>query len=135
MVIATGPFQVPRLAEMAERLDPEIVQFHRSEYRGPQDVPAGPVLVVGGGNTGFQIAQELSGTHEVHLSIGSRQTPLPQRILGRDLFRYLEATGLMGKTIRTRLGQRCNIVTRSSGPARGRRDAGTESSCGAAHST
>jgi cation diffusion facilitator CzcD-associated flavoprotein CzcO len=31
------------------------------------------VLVVGGGNAGFQIAQELSGTHEVHLSIGSRQ--------------------------------------------------------------
>jgi putative flavoprotein involved in K+ transport len=106
VVIATGPFQVPRVPEMAERLDPDIVQFHSSEYRGPQDVPAGPVLVVGGGNTGFQIAQELSGTHDVHLSIGSRQMPLPQRILGRDLFRYLEATGLMGKTIRSRLGQR-----------------------------
>jgi putative flavoprotein involved in K+ transport len=91
---------------MAERLDPDVVQLHSSEYRGPQDVPTGPVLVVGGGNTGFQIAQELSGTHEVHLSIGSRQTPLPQRIIGRDLFRYLEATGLMGKTIASRLGQR-----------------------------
>jgi len=42
----------------------------------------------------------------VHLSIGARQTPLPQRILGRDLFRYLEATGLMGKTIESRIGQR-----------------------------
>jgi putative flavoprotein involved in K+ transport len=106
VVIATGPFQIPRVPEMAERLNPDIVQFHSSEYRGPQGVPAGPVLVVGGGNTGFQIAQELSGTHDVHLSIGSRQTPLPQRILGRDLFRYLEATGLMGKTIASRLGQR-----------------------------
>jgi putative flavoprotein involved in K+ transport len=106
VVIATGPFQVPRVPDMAERLNPDIVQFHSSEYRGPQDVPAGPVLVVGGGNTGFQITQELAGTHEVHLSIGSRQTPLPQRILGRDLFRYLEATGLMGKTIASRLGQR-----------------------------
>jgi hypothetical protein len=54
----------------------------------------------------LQIVQELSGTQDVHLSNGSRQTPLPQRILGRDLFRYLEATGLMGKTIRSRLGQR-----------------------------
>jgi putative flavoprotein involved in K+ transport len=106
MVIATGPFQAPRVPEMAARLDPDIVQFHSNEYRGPQDVPAGPVLVVGGGNTGFQIAQELSVTHDVHLSIGSRQTPLPQRILGRDLFRYLEATGLMGKTIASLLGQR-----------------------------
>ena len=69
-------------------------------------MPAGPVLVVGGGNTGFQIAEELVRTHEVHLSIGSRQTPLPQRILGRDLFRYLEATGLMSKTVDSRIGQR-----------------------------
>jgi putative flavoprotein involved in K+ transport len=106
VVIATGPFQIPRVPELAERLDPDIVQFHSSEYRTPQDVPAGPVLVVGGGNTGFQIAEELSRTREVHLSIGSRQTPLPQRILGRDLFRYLEATGLMRKTVESRIGQR-----------------------------
>jgi putative flavoprotein involved in K+ transport len=105
-VIATGPFQVPRVPAMAERLNPDILQFHSSEYRDLRDVPSGSVLVVGGGNTGFQIAQELSGTHDVHLSIGSRQTPLPQRILGRDLFRYLEATGLMGKTVTSRLGQR-----------------------------
>ena len=106
VVIATGPFQIPRVPALAERLDPDITQFHSSRYRGPQDVPAGPVLVVGGGNTGYQIAEELARTHEVHLSIGARQTPLPQRILGRDLFRYLEATGLMGKTVASRIGQR-----------------------------
>jgi putative flavoprotein involved in K+ transport len=106
VIIATGPFQVPRVPAVAEQLDPGVVQFHSTEYRTPQDVLAGPVLVVGGGNTGFQIAEELSRTHEVHLSIGSRQTPLPQRILGRDLFRYLEATGLMRKTVSSRIGQR-----------------------------
>ena len=106
VVVATGPFQVPRVPAVAERLDPDIVQFHSSAYRTPGDVPAGRVLVVGGGNTGFQIAEELSRTHEVHLSIGARQTPLPQRIAGRDLFRYLEATGLMGKTANSRIGQR-----------------------------
>jgi len=106
VVVATGPFQVPHVPAVAERLDPDIVQFHSSAYRTPGDVPAGRVLVVGGGNTGFQIAEELSRTHEVHLSIGARQTPLPQRIAGRDLFRYLEATGLMGKTADSRIGQR-----------------------------
>jgi putative flavoprotein involved in K+ transport len=106
VVVATGPFQVPRLPAVSERLDPNIAQFHSSAYRTPGDVPAGPVLVVGGGNTGFQIAEELSRTHEVHLSIGARQTPLPQRIAGRDLFRHLEATGLMGKTANSRIGQR-----------------------------
>ena len=106
VVIATGPFQIPRVPALAERLDPGVSQFHSSKYRGPQDVPAGPVLVVGGGNTGYQIAEELARTHKVHLSIGARQTPLPQRILGRDLFRYLDATGLMDKTIESRIGRR-----------------------------
>ena len=64
------------------------------------------MLVVGGGNTGFQIAHELAATNEVHLAIGSRQAPLPQRLLGRDLFTILTATGLMGKTVDSRLGRR-----------------------------
>ncbi len=106
VVVATGPFQVPRVPAIAERLAPETVQFHSSAYRTPGNVPDGPVLVVGGGNTGYQIADELSRTHEVHLSIGARQTPLPQRIAGRDLFRYLQATGLMGRTADSRIGQR-----------------------------
>jgi putative flavoprotein involved in K+ transport len=106
VVIATGPFQIPRGPTVAQRLDRGIVQFHSTDYRRPDQVPAGTVLVVGGGNTGFQIAEDLSRSHEVHLSIGSRQTPLPQRIAGRDLFRYLEATGLMRVTVDSRLGQR-----------------------------
>ena len=106
VVVATGPFQTPRVPAVAARLDPGIVSFHSSAYRSPGDVAAGTVLVVGGGNTGFQIAEELSRTHEVHLSIGARQTPLPQRIAGRDLFRYLEATGLMGRTVDSRIGRR-----------------------------
>ena len=59
------------------------------------DVPQGTVVVVGGGNTGFQIAKELSATHSAHLAIGTRQTPLPQRLLGRDLFWWLTRTGLI----------------------------------------
>jgi putative flavoprotein involved in K+ transport len=106
VVIATGPFQTPRGPTIAEHLDPGIVQLHSTAYRRPDQVPPGRVLVVGGGNTGFQIAEELSRSHEVHLSIGSRQTPLPQRIAGRDLFRYLEATGAMRVIVDSPLGKR-----------------------------
>jgi putative flavoprotein involved in K+ transport len=106
VVIATGPFQVPRTPGFAQRLDPDVIQLHSSAYRTPQAIPAGPVLVVGGGNTGFQIAEELAASHEVHLSIGTPQTPLPQRILGRDLFWYLDATGLIRKTTASRIGRR-----------------------------
>ena len=106
VVVATGPFQVPRVPSMADRLASEVIQLHGSGYRTPAAIPEGPVLVVGGGNTGFQIAEELAGSREVHLSVGSRQTPLPQRILGRDLFWYLDATGLIRKTTSSRIGRR-----------------------------
>ena len=106
VVIATGPFQVARIPAIASQLHDAVVHFHSSDYRTPSALPPGPVLAVGGGNTGFQIAEELSATHEVHLSTGTRQTPLPQRLFGRDLFTFLDKTGLMAKTVDSRLGQR-----------------------------
>ncbi len=106
VVIATGPFQVPFVPPVADGLGQDVFQLHSTHYRAPADLPNRSVLVVGGGNTGFQIAEELSPTHEVHLSIGSRQTPLPQRILGRDLFWYLDKTGLIRKSTDTRIGHR-----------------------------
>ena len=106
VVVATGPFQVPLVPALAGQLAPELFQTHSTGYMRPSDVPGGTVLVVGGGNTGYQIAQELSETHQVHLAIGSRQTPLPQRFLGRDLFWWLTKTGLIKKTVDTRIGRR-----------------------------
>jgi len=106
VVVATGPFQTPFVPALAEKLDPEVWQAHSTGYRRPSDVPEGTVLVVGGGNTGFQIAKELSATHKVLLSVGSKQKPLPQRLAGGDLFWWLTKTGLIHKTVESRLGQR-----------------------------
>ncbi|HEX6364887.1 MAG TPA: NAD(P)/FAD-dependent oxidoreductase [Agromyces sp.] len=106
VVIATGPFQTAFIPALAEQLSDDVVQLHSTAYRSPASLPEGRLLVVGGGNTGFQIADELAGSREVHLSIGSRQTPLPQRILGRDLFWYLDRTGLLRKTTESRIGRR-----------------------------
>jgi putative flavoprotein involved in K+ transport len=106
VVIAIGAFQAPVVPGIADDLDQETFQVHSSEYRTPKGLPSGIVLVVGGGNTGFQIADELSASHEVHLSIGSKQPSLPQRVLGRDLFWYLEKTGLISKTAESSIGRR-----------------------------
>ena len=106
VVVATGPFQVPFTPPIAADLSSEVAQLHSTDYRSPRDLPPGAALVVGGGNTGFQIAAELAQSREVQLAVGARQTPLPQRIFGRDLFRYLEATRLMNKTVTSRIGQR-----------------------------
>jgi putative flavoprotein involved in K+ transport len=106
VVVATGPFHRPNLPAIANQLAPEVFQAHSAAYRAPADVPAGTVLVVGGGNTGFQIAKEVSRTHEVQLAIGSRQTPLPQRLLGRDLFWWLTRLGVLDKTVDSRIGRK-----------------------------
>src|SRR3954454_19054448 len=106
VVVATGPFQVPFTPPMASGLAPEVMQMHSTEYRRPSQLPDGPVVVVGGGNTGYQIAEELVPSREVHLAVGARQTPLPQRFLGRDIFAYQDRLGLMRKTVDSRLAQR-----------------------------
>jgi putative flavoprotein involved in K+ transport len=56
VVVATGAFQTPHVPPLADGLDPEVVQRHAAAYRHPGELPEGTVLVVGGGNSGFQIA-------------------------------------------------------------------------------
>jgi putative flavoprotein involved in K+ transport len=106
VVVATGPFQTPYVPGLAAKLGDDVFQTHAVGYRRPDEVPAGTVLVVGGGNTGFQIAKELSPTHKVVLSVGSRQKPLPQRVLGRDLFWWLTKARILHKTVDSRLGRK-----------------------------
>jgi putative flavoprotein involved in K+ transport len=106
VVIATGPFQTPYVPKLAERLADDVFQTHAVGYRRAEDVRPGTVLVVGGGNTGFQIAKELSATHKVVLSVGSRQKPLPQRLLGRDLFWWLTKARILDKSVESRLGRK-----------------------------
>ncbi len=58
VVVATGPFHRPLLPSAAAELEPAVTQLHSANYRRPADVPAGPVLVVGGGNSAAQLAVE-----------------------------------------------------------------------------
>jgi putative flavoprotein involved in K+ transport len=106
VVVATGPFQVPFIPPAAQWLDGSVAQLHSAGYRNPQALPPGPVLVVGGGNSGFQIAEELAATRQVDLSIATKAPILPQRLAGRDLFWWLTRLGLMRVTTQSRLGRR-----------------------------
>jgi putative flavoprotein involved in K+ transport len=68
VVVATGAFQNPRIPSFASQLDPSIVQLHSYAYRNPGQLQEGDVLVVGVGNSGAEIAFELSRTHATWLS-------------------------------------------------------------------
>jgi putative flavoprotein involved in K+ transport len=95
VVIATGPFQHPAIPAFAKNLSSAVTQLHSSGYRRPSRLPDGPVLVVGAGNSGLQIAAELSATRPVTVAAGTRCPALPQRIAGRHLFWWLERLGIM----------------------------------------
>ncbi|MGC9380104.1 flavin-containing monooxygenase [Streptomyces sp. MH13] len=96
VVIATGAFGVPRVPEFAAGLSPDVTALHTSDYRSPTQVPPGTVVIVGDGNSGRQIAVELAGTHSVVLSRGgSVSPPLPQTVLGRDMFWWMSVLGVM----------------------------------------
>ena len=104
VVVATGPFQALFTPALADHLD--VPQIHSADYRRPDTVPPGKVLVVGAGNSGCQIALELSGTRQVELSVARRIPTVPQRPVGRDIWWWATAVGLSRVTARSRLGRR-----------------------------
>jgi putative flavoprotein involved in K+ transport len=106
VVVATGPFQVPFTPVIAEQLDPELTQLHSASYQGPGDLPEGRLLVVGGANSGQQIALELAESRYVEIAVGQKLPTLPQRPLGRDIWWWLTATRLARVPVTSRLGKR-----------------------------
>jgi putative flavoprotein involved in K+ transport len=106
VVLATGPFNVPYTPPVAAQLDPDVHQLHSADYRRPGQLPPGRVLVVGAANSGCQIAQELSGTRSVDLSVGKRLPAIPQRPLGRDVWSWATSLRVDRVTADLRLGRR-----------------------------
>ncbi|GAA3793558.1 MSMEG_0569 family flavin-dependent oxidoreductase [Amycolatopsis tucumanensis] len=93
VVLATGPYQVPLLPRMAERLPSDVVQVHSADYRNPEQLPPGEVLVVGTGQSGCQIAEDLHlAGRRVHLAVGSAPR-VARRYRGRDVVAWLDDMG------------------------------------------
>ncbi len=103
VVVATGAFRVPR--EPGFAADAKLFQLHSASYRNPAQIPHGDVLVVGSGNSGAGIAQDLSASHRVTWSLG-RTASAPRQILGRDLFWWAHRLGLTHLPARSWLARR-----------------------------
>lgn len=101
VVLATGPYQVPNVPRAAERLSGDVVQIHSSAYRSPDQFPEGAVLVVGTGQSGCQIAEDLHlAGRQVHLATGSAPR-VARRYRGRDVVDWLDEMGYYAKAIDT----------------------------------
>lgn len=94
VVVATGLYQAPKIPEFSERIAPSIQQIHSMEYKNPFLLPVGAVLVVGTGQSGAQIAEELyQSGRKVYLSIGSAGR-VPRRYRGRDINDWFSRMGM-----------------------------------------
>lgn len=99
VVVAVGTFQQPKVPAFSDQLSDEIQQLHSSAYRNPQQLPDGGVLVVGSGQSGCQIAEELfESGREVYLATSSAGR-LPRRYRGDDGMNWLARTGFIDRTL------------------------------------
>ncbi|MEO0457446.1 MAG: MSMEG_0569 family flavin-dependent oxidoreductase [Cyanobacteria bacterium P01_A01_bin.114] len=93
VVIATGGYHQPKIPRMAERLPERILQLHSSDYRNPTSLPDRAILVVGTGQSGCQIAEDLHlAGKQVHLCVGSAPRS-PRQYRGRDVVDWLDQMG------------------------------------------
>jgi putative flavoprotein involved in K+ transport len=96
VIVATGGFQIPKIPPVTEGLSPRVSRLHSQAYRSERALPPGAVLVVGSGQTGVQLAEELhEAGRRVFLSVGHCGR-VPRRYRGHDVFHWLSSVRSRG---------------------------------------
>ncbi|MBE7188619.1 MSMEG_0569 family flavin-dependent oxidoreductase [Jatrophihabitans endophyticus] len=99
VVVATGGYHTPAVPRLGERLPESVEQVHSSRYRNAEALPDGPVLVVGTGQSGAQIAEDLLlAGRDVHLAVGGAPR-FARRYRGKDVITWLEETGYYDRPV------------------------------------
>jgi putative flavoprotein involved in K+ transport len=109
VVIAAGSFRTPHVPAFASDLDPAIVQLHSSEYRVPSQLAGGPVLVVGLGHSGADLAVEAAAAGHRTIMSGKGHGQLPWSIdshTGVLLWPVMKFVAMNVLTLRTPIGRR-----------------------------
>lgn len=107
VTIAIGPFQKPFIPpQIAESLSDDVYQVHSSRYQNPKQLKDGNVLVIGSGNSGAQIAVELSKDREVSISVGHKMKFMPMELMGKSIFWWFQKLGILRATISTFMGKK-----------------------------
>lgn len=105
LIIATGALQTPRIPPFSKELSKDIKQYHSSHYKNPSQLTEGNVLVVGGGNSGAQIAVELSKTTETYLAVSKKLFYLPLVIKNKSIFWWFDRLGILKASSNSLLGK------------------------------
>jgi putative flavoprotein involved in K+ transport len=95
VVLATGAYQRPHRPAAAATLPAELAQIDVDDYRNEQTLPPGKVLIIGSGQSGCQIAEELSEAGRDVVVACGRAPWAPRRFGGRDLLWWAQETGFL----------------------------------------
>jgi putative flavoprotein involved in K+ transport len=109
VVLASGGYQKPHRPPAAAQLPASLHAIHAEDYTNPQALPPGPVLVVGSGQTGCQLSEELNEAgRDTYLSCGCAPW-IPRRLDGRDTIAWIVETPFMETTLADLPGPRARL--------------------------
>ncbi len=108
VIVATGPFHIPFTPKFHKNLSSSIYQVHSNYYKNPEQLQNGPTLVVGGGDSGFQILDEVSkqSNTTTYFSGSTAIRTLPQEILGKTLWWWFTVTGFLSFSKNSWIGKK-----------------------------
>lgn len=99
LIVAVGTHQHPNIPKWDRQLPADINRLHTREYRSPEKIRDGAILVVGSGQSGCQVVEDLLGAgRDVHLCVGNAGR-IPRRYRGRDILEWDEVTGYFDLTV------------------------------------
>ena len=111
VIVAGGPFGLPRVPAVGAGLDPTVHQLHAHDYRRPDLLSPGGVLLVGSGQTGVQLAEELLAAGRTVVLSAGRCPHVPRRYRGRDVFWWLRQLATNGPALGLELPTPASLPT------------------------
>lgn len=113
VIVATGPFHTPYTPPCHTKLSSSVVQMHSNYYKGVGQLQEGDALVVGGGDSGYQILNEISKdpSRIVYFSGDTTAKSLPQVFLGKTLWWWFTLIGFLSYSKYSWIGKKLSNIT------------------------
>lgn len=112
VIVATGPFHIPYTPPCHTKISESILQMHSNYYKGTRQLQQGDALVVGGGDSGYQILDEISKdeSRTVYFSGETKVKSIPQQFLGKTLWWWFTVTGFLSYTKYSWIGKKISSL-------------------------
>lgn len=113
VIVATGPFHTPYTPPCHTKISDSVLQMHSNYYKGAHQLQDGAALVVGGGDSGYQILDEISKdeTRTVYFSGDTNVKSIPHQILGKTLWWWFTLIGFLSYHKYSWIGKKISSIT------------------------